>query len=145
MQPEFKTHAAQIVANAKVLATVLQEAGFRLVSGGTDNHLLLVDVFQKGVLGSEAEAALGKAGITVNKNTIPYDTNPPMKASGVRIGTPALTTRGMKEPEMRLIGAWIAKALDVRNDDAALEKIRHEVAELANQFPLYAWKRASAM
>jgi len=124
---------------------VLQEAGFRLVSGGTDNHLLLVDVFQKGVLGSEAEAALGKAGITVNKNTIPYDTNPPMKASGVRIGTPALTTRGMKEPEMRLIGAWIAKALDVRNDDAALEKIRHEVAELANQFPLYAWKRASAM
>jgi glycine hydroxymethyltransferase len=145
MQPEFKTYAAQIVANAKVLATVLQEAGFRLVSGGTDNHLLLVDVFQKGVLGSEAEAALGKAGITVNKNTIPYDTNPPMKASGVRIGTPALTTRGMKEPEMRLIGAWIAKALDVRNDDAALEKIRHEVAELANQFPLYAWKRASAM
>jgi len=145
MQPEFKTYAAQIVANAKVLATVLQEVGFRLVSGGTDNHLLLVDVFQKGVLGSEAEAALGKAGITVNKNTIPYDTNPPMKASGVRIGTPALTTRGMKEPEMRLIGAWIAKALDVRNDDAALEKIRHEVAELANQFPLYAWKRASAM
>jgi glycine hydroxymethyltransferase len=144
MQPEFKTYAAQIVANAKVLATVLQEAGYRLVSGGTDNHLILVDVFQKGVLGSEAEAALGKAGITVNKNTIPYDTNPPMKASGVRIGTPALTTRGMKEPEMRLIGAWIAKALDVRNDDAALEQIRHEVAELANQFPLYAWKRASA-
>jgi glycine hydroxymethyltransferase len=141
LRPEFKTYAAQIVANAKVLAAVLQEAGFRIVSGGTDNHLMLVDVFQKGILGSEAELALGKAGITVNKNTIPYDVNPPLKASGIRVGTPALTTRGMKEPEMRLIGAWIAKALDVRNDDAALERIRGEVAELANRFPLYAWKR----
>jgi glycine hydroxymethyltransferase len=120
----------------------LQEAGYRLVSGGTDNHLLLVDVFQKGILGSEAELALGKAGITVNKNTIPYDTNPPLKASGIRVGTPALTTRGMKEPEMRQIAAWIAKALEQRNDDAALERIRGEVAELANRFPLYAWRRA---
>jgi glycine hydroxymethyltransferase len=102
----------------------------------------LVDVFQKGILGSEAELALGKAGITVNKNSIPYDTNPPLKPSGIRVGTPALTTRGMKEPEMRLIGAWITKALEVRNDDAALEHIRLEVAELANQFPLYAWLRA---
>ena len=144
LRPEFRTYAAQIVANAKVLATALQEAGFRIVSGGTDNHLLLVDVFQKGILGSEAELALGKAGITVNKNTIPYDTNPPLKASGIRIGTPAMTTRGMKEPEMRLIAAWIAKALDQRNDDVALEKIRKEVAELANRFPLYAWRRASA-
>jgi glycine hydroxymethyltransferase len=142
LRPEFKNYAAQIVANAKVLATSLQEAGYRIVSGGTDNHLLLVDVFQKGILGSEAELALGKAGITVNKNTIPYDVNPPLKASGIRVGTPALTTRGMKEPEMRLIGAWIAKALDQRNDDAALEKIRLEVLELANQFPLYAWRRA---
>jgi len=144
LRPEFRTYAAQIVANAKVLATALQEAGFRIVSGGTDNHLLLVDVFQKGILGSEAELALGNAGITVNKNTIPYDTNPPLKASGIRIGTPAMTTRGMKEPEMRLIAAWIAKALDQRNDDVALEKIRKEVAELANRFPLYAWRRASA-
>jgi len=119
------------VANAKVLATALQEAGFRIVSGGTDNHLMLVDTFQKGILGSEAELALGKAGITVNKNSIPYDTNPPLKPSGIRVGTPALTTRGMKEPEMRLIGAWISKALDARNDDAALERIRGEVAELA--------------
>jgi len=142
LQPEFRQYAAQIVANAKVLATVLQEAGYRLVSGGTDNHLLLVDVFQKGILGSEAELALGKAGITVNKNAIPYDTNPPLKPSGIRIGTPALTTRGMKEAEMKQIGAWIAKALEVRNDDAALDKIRHEVAELANRFPLYAWRRA---
>ncbi len=142
LRPEFKAYAAQIVANAKVLGTALQEAGFRLVSGGTDNHLLLVDVFEKGILGSEAELALGKAGITVNKNAIPYDTNPPMKASGIRVGTPALTTRGMKEAEMRTIAAWIAKALEQRNDDAALERIRREVAELANQFPLYAWRRA---
>jgi glycine hydroxymethyltransferase len=142
LRPEFKTYAAQIVANAKVLAAALQEAGFRIVSGGTDNHLMLVDTFQKGILGSEAELALGKAGITVNKNSIPYDTNPPLKPSGIRVGTPALTTRGMKEPEMRLIGAWISKALDLRNDDAALERIRGEVTELANQFPLYAWRRA---
>jgi glycine hydroxymethyltransferase len=142
LRPEFKTYAAQIVANAKVLALGLQEAGFRIISGGTDNHLMLVDVFEKGILGSEAEVALGKAGITVNKNSIPYDTNPPLKPSGIRVGTPALTTRGMKEPEMRLIAAWISKALDLRNDDAALDRIRVEVAELANQFPLYAWKRA---
>ena len=142
LRPEFKTYAAQIVANAKVLAATLQMAGFRIVSGGTDNHLMLVDVFEKGILGSEAELALGKAGITVNKNTIPYDVNPPMKASGIRIGTPAMTTRGMKEPEMVVIGAWIAKALVQRNDDAALEQIRKEVAELANRFPLYAWRRA---
>jgi glycine hydroxymethyltransferase len=103
---------------------------------------MLVDVFEKGILGSEAELALGKAGITVNKNTIPYDTNPPLKASGIRIGTPALTTRGMKEPEMRQIAGWFEKALARRNDDAALELLRLEVAELANQFPLYAWLRA---
>ena len=141
LRPEFKVYAAQIVANAKVLAATLQMAGYRIVSGGTDNHLMLVDVFEKGILGSEAELALGKAGITVNKNTIPYDTNPPLKASGIRIGTPALTTRGMKEAEMVVIAAWIAKALERRNDDAALAKIRGEVAELANQFPLYAWRR----
>ena len=141
LRPEFKTYSAQVVANAQVLAAALKEAGFRIVSGGTDNHLMLVDVFEKGILGSEAELALGKAGITVNKNAIPYDTNPPLKPSGIRIGTPALTTRGMKEPEMRLIAAWIAKALEQRNDDAALDKIRHEVAELANRFPLYAWRR----
>jgi glycine hydroxymethyltransferase len=141
LRPEFKLYAAQIVANAKVLAEALQEAGFRIVSGGTDNHLMLVDVFEKGILGSEAEVALGKAGITVNKNTIPYDANPPLKASGIRIGTPALTTRGMKEPEMRQIATWIEKALARRSDDEALERIRAEVAELANQFPLYAWRR----
>jgi glycine hydroxymethyltransferase len=144
LRPEFRNYAAQINANAKALAGALQSAGYRLVSGGTDNHLMLVDVFEKGILGSEAEAALGKAGITVNKNSIPWDTNPPLKPSGIRVGTPALTTRGMKEPEMKMIGAWIAKALEQRNDDAALERIRGEVAELANQFPLYAWRRAPA-
>src|ERR1035437_3261643 len=142
LRPEFRTYASQVVANAKVLAEGLKEAGYRIISGGTDNHLMLVDVFQKGILGSEAELALGKAGITVNKNSIPWDTNPPLKPSGIRVGTPALTTRGMKEPEMRVIAAWIAKALEQRNDDAALEQIRGEVAELANQFPLYAWRRA---
>ncbi len=141
LRPEFKNYATQIVANAKALASAMQEAGYRLVSGGTDNHLILVDVFQKGILGSEAELALGKAGITVNKNAIPYDTNPPLKPSGIRIGTPALTTRGMKEPEMRIIATWIANALEKRNDDAALERIRGEVAEMANRFPLYAWRR----
>jgi glycine hydroxymethyltransferase len=144
LRPEFRAYAAQINTNAKALAEALQAAGYRLVSGGTDNHLMLVDVFEKGILGSEAEAALGKAGITVNKNSIPWDTNPPLKPSGIRVGTPALTTRGMKEPEMKLIGAWIAKALEQRNDDAALDHIRGEVAELANQFPLYAWRRAPA-
>jgi len=141
LRPEFKTYAAQVIANAKVLAAELQAAGYRIISGGTDNHLMLVDVFQKGILGSEAELALGKAGITVNKNSIPYDTNPPLKPSGIRVGTPALTTRGMKEAEMRQIATWIAKALEVRGADAALERIRGEVAELANQFPLYAWRR----
>jgi glycine hydroxymethyltransferase len=142
LRPEFRTYAAQIVANAKALAEGLQAAGFRLVSGGTDNHLMLVDVFEKGILGSEAELALGKAGITVNKNSIPWDTNPPLKPSGIRVGTPALTTRGMKEAEMRQIAVWIAKALEQRNDDAALARIRGQVAELANRFPLYAWRRA---
>jgi len=144
LRPEFRVYAAQINSNAKALAEALQAAGYRLVSGGTDNHLMLVDVFEKGILGSEAELALGKAGITVNKNSIPWDTNPPLKPSGIRVGTPALTTRGMKEPEMHQIGAWIAKALEHRNNDAALEHIRGEVAELANRFPLYAWRRAPA-
>ena len=144
LRPDFRTYAAQIVSNARALAETLSEAGFRLVSGGTDNHLMLVDVFQKGIQGNEAENALGKAGITVNKNSIPWDTNPPLKPSGIRVGTPALTTRGMKEAEMRQIGKWITQALEARTDDAALARIRGEVAELANQFPLYAWKRIPA-
>jgi glycine hydroxymethyltransferase len=141
LRPEFKTYAAQTIANAQALAAAIAEAGYRIISGGTDNHLMLVDVFAKGILGSEAEAALGKAGITVNKNAIPYDTNPPLKPSGIRIGTPALTTRGMKQAEMKQIAAWIVEALDKRSDDAALDNIRNRVAELANHFPLYAWRR----
>jgi glycine hydroxymethyltransferase len=139
LQPEFATYAKQVVANAKVLAEALAGEGFRIISGGTDTHLMLVDVFQKGILGSEAENALGAAGITVNKNAIPYDTNPPMKPSGIRIGTPALTTRGMKEDEMRVIAGWIAEALEHRADEAKLAKIRGQVGELANKFPLYSW------
>src|SRR6516165_8854744 len=142
MQASFKAYARQIVANAKVLAQTLADEGFRIISGGTDTHVMLVDVFSKGMLGSEAENALHDAGITVNKNAIPFDTNPPLKPSGIRIGTPALTTRGMKETEMRQIGNWIAEALHKRTDKAALESIRRQVLELAEQFPLYASRRA---
>jgi glycine hydroxymethyltransferase len=142
LQPGFKDYARQVVANAKTLAQTLAEEGFRIISGGTDTHLMLVDVFAKGMLGSEAENALHDAGITVNKNAIPFDTNPPLKPSGIRIGTPALTTRGMKETEMRQIGNWIAEALHKPTDKAALERIRGQVVELAEQFPLYAGRRA---
>ena len=143
LEPDFSKYATQIVANAKVLATAISDEGYRIVSCGTDTHLMLIDVFQKGMLGSEAENALHAAGITVNKNAIPYDTNPPMKPSGIRIGTPALTTRGMKEPEMKQIAKWIASALEHRTDEGALAKIRGEVLELAEKFPLYGWLRQS--
>jgi glycine hydroxymethyltransferase len=142
MQPEFRDYARQVVANAKVLAETLASEGFRIISGGTDTHLMLVDVFSKGMLGSEAENALHEAGITVNKNAIPFDTNPPMKPSGIRIGSPALTTRGMREPEMRQVGKWISEALHNRTDKSVLSRIRREVLELAEAFPLYASRRA---
>src|ERR1700740_2814422 len=116
MQPDFRDYGGRVVANAKALAQTLADEGFRVISGGTDTHLMLVDVFSKGMLGSEAEKALGEAAITVNKNAIPFDTNPPLKPSGIRVGTPALTTRGMKEDEMRQIGRWIAEALNHRSD-----------------------------
>jgi glycine hydroxymethyltransferase len=141
LQPEFKAYAAQTVANAKALAEAMQAEGYRVISGGTDTHLILVDVFSKGMYGSEAESALGAAGITVNKNAIPYDTNPPMKPSGIRIGTPALTTRGMKEGEMKTIAGWIAEALEHRNDSGKLAEIRGKVGEMAEEFPLYGWLR----
>jgi glycine hydroxymethyltransferase len=141
LQPEFASYAQQVVTNAKVLAEAIGAEGYRIVSGGTDTHVMLVDVFQKGMVGSEAEHALGEAGITVNKNAIPYDTNPPMKPSGIRIGTPALTTRGMKEPEMRVIAGWIAQALEHRSDAAKLRQIRGQVLEMAEKFPLYGWLR----
>jgi glycine hydroxymethyltransferase len=144
MQPSFRDYARQVVANAKVLAETLAAEGFRIISGGTDTHLMLVDVFAKGMLGSEAEKALGDASITVNKNAIPFDTNPPMKPSGIRIGTPALTTRGMKETEMKQVGRWISEALQHRTDAAVLEKIRKQVLGLADAFPLYPERRAKA-
>ncbi len=144
MQPGFKDYARQVVANAKVLAEALAAEGFRVISGGTDTHVMLIDVFSKGMLGSEAEKALGEAGMTVNKNAIPFDTNPPMKPSGVRIGTPALTTRGMKESEMRQVGGWVSEALHNRSDAGILQKIRRQVLGLAEAFPLYPERRIRA-
>jgi glycine hydroxymethyltransferase len=136
-EPSFAVYQRQIVANAKKLASVLTTAGFRLVSGGTDNHLMLVDVFSKGITGKVAEAALGKAGITVNKNAIPFDQNPPMVASGIRVGTPAVTTRGMREADMETIGELFARALQSPEDDRMLGMVRAEVELLCRKFPLY--------
>ena len=136
-EPAFKEYQQQVVANARRLATVLAAAGFRLVSGGTDNHLILVDVFSRGITGKAAEAALGRAGITVNKNAIPFDQNPPMVASGIRVGTPAVTTRGMREAEMEIIGDLIARGLKTPDDERALAMIRMEVEALCRKFPLY--------
>jgi glycine hydroxymethyltransferase len=136
-EPGFAAYQRQIVANAAKLAGALSSAGFRLVSGGTDNHLMLVDVFSKGITGKLAETALHDAGITVNKNAIPFDQNPPMVASGIRIGTPALTTRGMKEAEMEIIADFITRALKTPEDSRALGMIRAEVEALCQKFPLY--------
>src|SRR5687767_14515725 len=137
MEPSFHEYQRRVIANATTLAAALTAAGFRLVSGGTDNHLMLVDVFSKGITGKVAEAALGKAGITVNKNAIPFDQNPPMVASGIRIGTPAVTSRGMREPEMDVMADLIARALASPDDDAALAAVRGEVEVLCQKFPLY--------
>jgi glycine hydroxymethyltransferase len=137
MEPAFAEYQRQIVANAKRLAASIGSHGFRLVSGGTDNHLMLVDVFSKGITGKVAEAALGKAAITVNKNAIPFDQNPPMTASGIRIGTPAVTTRGMREPEMDQIGDFIARVLDAPADDRVIGMVKTEVEKLCRRYPLY--------
>jgi glycine hydroxymethyltransferase len=137
MDPGFVEYQRQIVANAKRLASGLSAQGFRLVSGGTDNHLMLVDVFSKGLTGKVAEAALGRAGITVNKNAIPFDKNPPMVASGIRIGTPAVTSRGMREPEMDTIAELVAAALATPDDEARLAGIKEQVEALCRKFPLY--------
>ncbi|HZZ30177.1 MAG TPA: serine hydroxymethyltransferase [Pirellulales bacterium] len=136
LKPEFKVYAQRIIDNAKALAEALMKENLRLVSGGTDNHLMLVDVTSLGIGGKLAETALDKAGITVNKNMIPYDQRKPMDPSGVRIGTPALTTRGMGPDEMRTIAAWILRALRAANDEAKLADIRGEVSELCQQFPV---------
>jgi glycine hydroxymethyltransferase len=137
LQPEFHAYQRQILANAKALAETLAGDGFRIVSGGTDNHLMLVDVFSKNVTGRQAEQNLEHAGITVNKNVIPFDVNPPMTASGIRVGTPAVTTRGMQEPEMQLIGHWIAEVLNNLENTAVQRRVRDEVETLTTRFPLY--------
>jgi glycine hydroxymethyltransferase len=137
MEPAFAEYQRQIVANARRLAASLAGHGFRLVSGGTDNHLMLVDVFSKGLTGKVAEASLGKAGITVNKNAIPFDTNPPMVASGIRVGTPAVTTRGMREAEMDQIGDLMARVLASPDDERTLAGVKNEVERLCRRFPLY--------
>ncbi len=137
MEPEFKTYQQQTVANAQRLAGALGGRGFRIVSGGTDTHLLLVDVYKRGIMGRDAEKWLEQAGITVNKNAIPFDELPPLKASGIRLGTPALTTRGMKEAEMDLIGNWIADVLEKLGDESVVQRTRNQVSELTARFPLY--------
>jgi glycine hydroxymethyltransferase len=137
LQPEFAVYARQVVTNAKVLGDALTELGYQLVSGGTDNHLLLVDLRSRGLTGKLVEETLDRAGITVNKNTVPGDTASPFVTSGVRIGTPALTTRGMKEPEMRRVAALIDQAVAGRDDPAKLDRVKRDVLELAEQFPLY--------
>ena len=137
MEASFKEYQAQVIRNAKTLARVVGQSGFRVVSGGTDNHLMLVDVFVRGITGTQAEKALESSGITVNKNAIPFDTQPPMKASGIRIGTPAMTTRGMKEPEMEQIGTLIAEVLADAENDSVRERVRERVRALCERFPIY--------
>jgi glycine hydroxymethyltransferase len=135
LRPGFRNYAAQTIANARTLAFELEKRGFRIVSGGTDNHLLLVDVASRGVTGKVAEEALDRAGITINKNKIPFDQRPPLDPSGIRVGTPALTTRGMKEAEMRSIAGWIGDVLAAPEDEKAASRVRGSVRELCQQFP----------
>lgn len=144
LQPEFKAYQQQVLKNAQALAQALAAAGFRIVSGGTDNHVFLVDVYSKGIYGKDAERALDAAHITVNKNSIPFDTNPPLKASGVRIGAPAVTTRGMGETEMQTIGRLIAEVLHAPADETIRQRVIAEVKELTARFPLYAYRLQSA-
>ena len=136
LRPEFKAYAAQIIANAQVLAEEITRAGFRLVSGGTDNHLILIDMGSKGLTGKIAEAALGRAGITVNKNLIPFDTRKPLDPSGIRMGTPALTTRGLREDAMRQVAAWIVKVLAEPDNAALAERVRGEIRDFARDYPV---------
>lgn len=137
MQPAFKTYIKQVVANARILGDTLVRNGLRLVSGGTDTHLILVDLTAFGISGKQAEKALEEAGMTVNKNMIPFDTRKPMEASGIRIGTPALTTRGMKEQEMTTIGGWIARILKNPDDENLQKDVRNQISELCSHFPLH--------
>jgi glycine hydroxymethyltransferase len=140
MEPSFKEYQQQVARNAKALAEAVAKRGFRVVSGGTDNHLFLIEVHSRGISGSDAEKALDRSGITVNKNAIPFDPLPPMKAGGIRLGTPSVTTRGMREPEMELIAGWIAEVLAKPGQGEIEQRVRRQVAELAAKFPIYAWR-----
>ena len=144
MRPEFATYQKQVIANAQALAEGLSAAGFRVVSGGTDTHLMLVDVFAKGVRGKDAEVALDRAYITANKNAIPFDANPPLNPSGVRLGSPAVTTRGFREPEMREVAALITRVLENIASETVHAEVRRKVSALTERFPLYPWKLAAA-
>jgi glycine hydroxymethyltransferase len=137
MEPSFKEYQKQIVANAKAMADAISKRGFRVVAGGTDNHVFLIEVHSRGITGKDAEQALDRAGITVNKNSIPFDPLPPMKAGGIRLGSPSITTRGMKEPEMELIAGWVAEILTNIGKPEIEQKVRKQVAELAARFPIY--------
>jgi glycine hydroxymethyltransferase len=137
MEPSFEAYQKQIVANAKAMADAISKRGFRVVAGGTDNHVFLIEVHPRGITGKDAEQALDRAGITVNKNSIPFDPLPPMKAGGIRLGSPSITTRGMKEPEMELIAGWIAEILTNIGEPEIEQKVRKQVAELAARFPIY--------
>ena len=137
LQPEFKAYSAQIIANARAMARGLQDRGYKIVSGGTDNHLFLLDLVDKDITGKDADAALGRAHMTVNKNAVPNDPRPPMVTSGLRIGTPAATTRGFQENEAKQLSRWIADVLDHRGDDATVERVRGEVEALCRRFPVY--------
>jgi glycine hydroxymethyltransferase len=137
LQPEFKTYSAQVVTNARAMTKVLQERGYKIVSGGTDNHLFLLDLIDKNITGKDADAALGSAHMTVNKNAVPNDPRPPSISSGLRIGTPAVTTRGFKEAEVQQLAGWIADVLDHMGDPAAIEKARAQVVAICKRFPVY--------
>jgi glycine hydroxymethyltransferase len=143
LQPEFAAYQKQIIANAQAMAEGLAAEGFRIVAGGTDTHLMLVDVFTKKVTGRQAQDTLERASITVNKNAIPFDANPPAVASGIRVGTPAVTTRGMKEPEMRQIARWIAEVLNHLEDESTIKRVRSQVESLTDKFPLYESRRVA--
>ena len=137
MEPSFKEYQKQVVANTKTMAAAVAKRGFRIVTGGTDNHLFLIDVHSRGITGTDAEKALDRAGITVNKNSIPFDPLPPMKAGGIRLGSPSVTTRGMREPEMEQIGDWITEILSHIGNTEVEQRVRKQVAELASGFPIY--------
>ena len=147
MEPSFKEYQKQVALNAKAMAAAIAKRGFRIVTGGTDNHLFLVEVHSRGITGTDAEKALDRAGITVNKNSIPFDPLPPMKGGGMRLGSPSVTTRGLREPEMEQVGNWVADVLEHVGDAAVEQRVRKQVAELAARFPIYAarlTKRAGA-